>query len=113
LDELVRKRYQSFDSEIGALIEVCHFTSWEFDFLPSKDGIGLRLKVLTLVYGFKQAGKGDFETLERKVLEWGEPTVPSGKQVNGMTVQASCPHHSHSNNTNSFPPMAHRNLVLS
>ncbi|RCV13603.1 hypothetical protein SETIT_2G358800v2 [Setaria italica] len=47
LDELVRKRYQSFDSEIGALIE---------------------------------AGKGDFETLEKKVLEWGEPTVPSGKQ---------------------------------
>nr|CAB3455275.1 unnamed protein product [Digitaria exilis] len=47
LDELVRRRYQSFDSEIGALIE---------------------------------AGKGDFETLERKVLEWGEPTVPSGKQ---------------------------------
>lgn len=27
LDELVRKRYQSFDSEIGALIEVHHFTS--------------------------------------------------------------------------------------
>ncbi|XP_052163270.1 xylose isomerase [Oryza glaberrima] len=47
LDELVRKRYQSFDSEIGALIE---------------------------------AGKGDFETLEKKVLEWGEPIVPSGKQ---------------------------------
>jgi xylose isomerase len=47
LDELVRKRYQSFDSEIGAMIE---------------------------------AGKGDFETLEKKVLEWGEPTVPSGKQ---------------------------------
>ena len=52
----------------------------------------MRLKVLTLVYGFKQAGKGDFVTLERKVLEWGEPTVPSGKQVNGMTVQASYPH---------------------
>nr|ACN31233.1 unknown [Zea mays] len=47
LDALVRKRYQSFDSEIGALIE---------------------------------AGKGDFEALEKKVLEWGEPTVPSGKQ---------------------------------
>uniref|UniRef100_A0A0E0EFX8 Xylose isomerase n=1 Tax=Oryza meridionalis TaxID=40149 RepID=A0A0E0EFX8_9ORYZ len=47
LDELVRKRYQSFDSEIGAMIE---------------------------------AGKGDFETLEKKVLEWGEPIVPSGKQ---------------------------------
>jgi len=34
-----------------------------------------------LLYCFKQAGKGDFETLEKKVLEWGEPTVPSGKQV--------------------------------
>jgi hypothetical protein len=34
--------------------------------------------------GLKQAGKGDFETLEKKVLEWGEPTVPSGKQVNGV-----------------------------
>uniref|UniRef100_M8AYY4 Xylose isomerase n=1 Tax=Aegilops tauschii TaxID=37682 RepID=M8AYY4_AEGTA len=51
LDELVRKRYQSFDTEIGAMIEV-----------------------------HKLAGKGDFETLEKKVLEWGEPTVPSGKQ---------------------------------
>jgi hypothetical protein len=39
-----------------------------------------------LLYGFNQAGKGDFETLEKKVLEWGEPTVPSGKQVNEMTV---------------------------
>ncbi|XP_058113805.1 xylose isomerase-like isoform X1 [Magnolia sinica] len=47
LDELVRKRYQSFDSEIGALIE---------------------------------AGKADFETLEKKAMEWGEPTVASGKQ---------------------------------
>ena len=27
-----------------------------------------------------EAGKGDFETLEKKVLEWGEPIVPSGKQ---------------------------------
>ncbi|KAI0510394.1 hypothetical protein KFK09_010995 [Dendrobium nobile] len=47
LAELVRKRYQSFDSEIGALIE---------------------------------AGKADFETLEKKAMEWGEPNVPSGKQ---------------------------------
>ncbi|CAL9111319.1 unnamed protein product [Musa textilis] len=47
LAELVRKRYQSFDTEIGALIE---------------------------------AGKADFETLEKKVMEWGEPSVPSGKQ---------------------------------
>lgn len=47
LAELVRKRYQSFDSEIGALIE---------------------------------AGKADFETLENKAMEWGEPNVPSGKQ---------------------------------
>ncbi|KAJ1699430.1 hypothetical protein LUZ63_007942 [Rhynchospora breviuscula] len=47
LGELVRKRYQSFDSELGALIE---------------------------------AGKGDFETLEKKAMEWGEPTVSSAKQ---------------------------------
>ncbi|CAH1432648.1 unnamed protein product [Lactuca virosa] len=47
LTELVRKRYQSFDSELGAQIE---------------------------------AGKADFELLEKKVMEWGEPTVPSGKQ---------------------------------
>ncbi|XP_020600394.1 xylose isomerase [Phalaenopsis equestris] len=47
LAELVRKRYQSFDSEIGAEIE---------------------------------AGKADFETLEKKAMEWGEPHVPSGKQ---------------------------------
>lgn len=47
LTELVRKRYQSFDSEIGAQIE---------------------------------AGKADFEFLEKKALEWGEPKVPSGKQ---------------------------------
>ncbi|KAK1420903.1 hypothetical protein QVD17_22866 [Tagetes erecta] len=47
LDELVRKRYQSFDSELGAQIE---------------------------------AGKADFELLEKKAMEWGEPLVPSGKQ---------------------------------
>ncbi|PKA62259.1 Xylose isomerase [Apostasia shenzhenica] len=47
LAELVRKRYQSFDSEIGAQIE---------------------------------AGKADFETLEKKAMEWGEPSVPSAKQ---------------------------------
>lgn len=29
-----------------------------------------------------QAGKADFEYLEKKALEWGEPKVPSGKQVN-------------------------------
>ncbi|KAJ0985003.1 hypothetical protein J5N97_003359 [Dioscorea zingiberensis] len=47
LAELIRKRYQSFDTEFGALIE---------------------------------AGKADFETLEKKAMEWGEPSVPSGKQ---------------------------------
>ncbi|XP_074589827.1 xylose isomerase-like [Curcuma longa] len=47
LAELVRKRYQSFDTEIGVLIE---------------------------------AGKADFETLEKKSMEWGEPSVPSAKQ---------------------------------
>ncbi|KAG4929706.1 hypothetical protein AAZX31_17G064200 [Glycine max] len=47
LAELVRKRYQSFDTEIGAQIE---------------------------------AGKADFELLEKKVKEWGEPKVASAKQ---------------------------------
>ncbi|KAI5675466.1 hypothetical protein M9H77_06416 [Catharanthus roseus] len=47
LGELVRKRYSSFDSELGALIE---------------------------------AGKADFEMLEKKTIEWGEPRVPSAKQ---------------------------------
>ncbi|RAL50837.1 hypothetical protein DM860_015984 [Cuscuta australis] len=47
LNELVRKRYQSFDSEVGQVIE---------------------------------AGKGDFEMLEKKAFEWGEPKVPSAKQ---------------------------------
>lgn len=28
-----------------------------------------------------QAGKVDFETLEKKAMEWGEPKVPSAKQV--------------------------------
>lgn len=47
LSDLVKKRYQSFDSELGAAIE---------------------------------SGKADFELLEKKALEWGEPKVPSGKQ---------------------------------
>ncbi|XVF24410.1 hypothetical protein REPUB_Repub13aG0125500 [Reevesia pubescens] len=47
LAELVRKRYSSFDTEIGALIE---------------------------------AGKADFEMLEKKAMEWGEPKVSSAKQ---------------------------------
>ncbi|CAO2823015.1 unnamed protein product [Amaranthus hypochondriacus] len=47
LGELVKKRYQSFESDVGALIE---------------------------------AGKADFEFLEKKAMEWGEPKVPSGKQ---------------------------------
>ncbi|KAK4415261.1 Xylose isomerase [Sesamum alatum] len=47
LSELVRKRYQSFDSELGAQIE---------------------------------AGKGDFDLLEKKAIKWGEPTVASAKQ---------------------------------
>ncbi|XP_038699700.1 xylose isomerase [Tripterygium wilfordii] len=47
LGELVKKRYQSFDSEIGQQIE---------------------------------AGKADFDFLEKKAMEWGEPKVPSAKQ---------------------------------
>lgn len=30
---------------------------------------------------FQQAGKADFELLEKKAMEWGEPTVASAKQV--------------------------------
>ncbi|GAB2267461.1 hypothetical protein Dimus_002444 [Dionaea muscipula] len=47
LAKLVKTRYQSFDSELGAQIE---------------------------------AGEADFEFLEKKVIEWGEPRVPSAKQ---------------------------------
>ncbi|EOY19937.1 Xylose isomerase family protein isoform 1 [Theobroma cacao] len=47
LVELVRKRYSSFDTEIGAEIE---------------------------------AGKADFEMLEKLAKEWGEPKVASAKQ---------------------------------
>ncbi|KAI3855641.1 hypothetical protein MKX03_030498 [Papaver bracteatum] len=47
LTELVRKRYESFDTEIGAQIE---------------------------------AVKADFEALEKKAMEWGEPKVGSAKQ---------------------------------
>ncbi|XP_073141072.1 xylose isomerase isoform X3 [Henckelia pumila] len=57
LAELVRKRYQSFDSELGAQIE---------------------------------AGKADFELLEKKAMEWGEPVVASAKQeLAEMIFQAS------------------------
>ncbi|KAA3453487.1 xylose isomerase-like [Gossypium australe] len=48
LAELVSKRYSSFDTELGAQIEV--------------------------------AGKADFEMLEKKAMEWGEPKVASAKQ---------------------------------
>ncbi|KAL6555216.1 hypothetical protein OROGR_006474 [Orobanche gracilis] len=47
LDELIRKRYQSFDTELGAEIE---------------------------------AGKADFQMLEKKAIELGEPKVASAKQ---------------------------------
>lgn len=33
-----------------------------------------------------QAGKADFETLEKKAMEWGEPKVPSAKQVISLPV---------------------------
>ncbi|KAH8481987.1 hypothetical protein H0E87_029447 [Populus deltoides] len=57
LAELVRKRYQSFDTEIGARVE---------------------------------AGKGDFETLEKLAMKWGEPKVPSAKQeLAGMIFQSA------------------------
>ncbi|MEI4856004.1 xylose isomerase, partial [Klebsiella pneumoniae] len=47
LAELVQKRYQTFDTEIGAQVE---------------------------------AGKADFDLLEKAAMEWGEPKVPSAKQ---------------------------------
>ncbi|XP_022842364.1 xylose isomerase [Olea europaea var. sylvestris] len=47
LAALVRKRYESFDTEIGAQIE---------------------------------AGKADFDMLEKKAMQWGEPKVSSAKQ---------------------------------
>ncbi|XP_074376420.1 xylose isomerase-like isoform X2 [Apium graveolens] len=52
LSELVGKRYESFDTEIGAQIEC----------LALKDG------------------KADFKYLEREALEFGELRVPSAKQ---------------------------------
>ncbi|KAK2990828.1 hypothetical protein RJ640_009767 [Escallonia rubra] len=48
LTKLVQKRYQSFDTELGAEVE---------------------------------AGKANFELLERKAMEWGEPEVLSAKQM--------------------------------
>jgi hypothetical protein len=59
-----------------------------FNFLYAKDWIWNcgRSVVTLLYYGFKEARKGDFEALEKKVVEWGEPSVPSGKQVSWTTV---------------------------
>lgn len=34
-----------------------------------------------MIMHLPQAGKGDFEYLEKKAMEWGEPKVPSAKQV--------------------------------
>lgn len=33
------------------------------------------------MHTYLQAGNADFVTLEKKVMEWGEPSVASGKQV--------------------------------
>lgn len=38
-----------------------------------------------------QSGKADFETLEKKAIEWGEPSVASGKQVMINYVPLSYP----------------------
>lgn len=45
-----------------------------FNFLYAKDWIWNcgRSVVTLLYYGFKEARKGDFEALEKKVVEWGE-----------------------------------------
>ncbi|CAA2980105.1 xylose isomerase [Olea europaea subsp. europaea] len=59
LAELVRKRYESFDTEIGAQIE---------------------------------AGKVDFDTLEKKAIEWGEPKVSSAKQILCNCIMSSVGH---------------------
>jgi hypothetical protein len=59
-----------------------------------------------LLYGFKQTEKGDFKTLEKKVLEWGEPTVASGKQVkwdNSLSVFSIA--YSSNNNANIYAHM--------
>lgn len=79
--ELVRGRYESFDTEIGAQIEVwdmlpinsslCFFLL-SFDFL---------LELMQKNNGPQQAGEANFELLEKKAIEWGEPNVPSAKQV--------------------------------
>lgn len=36
---------------------------------------------VVLIISTKKAGKADFEMLEKKTIEWGEPRVPSAKQV--------------------------------
>lgn len=78
LDELVLKRYQSFDSELGALVEViCVWVSFIFCF----QCVLSYPTVSAQPYTSQQAGKADFELLEKKAMEWGEPKVPSAKQV--------------------------------
>lgn len=76
LAELVRKRYQSFDTEIGAQIEVTCT-----NFLFSSSIFNAFLCLIWTECMLPQAGKADFDFLEKKVKEWGEPKVASAKQV--------------------------------
>lgn len=79
LAELVRNRYKSFDSEFGAQIEVMdHKISFKYISLFYFPFITYRLMDTINIW---QAGKVDFETLEKKAFELGEPRVASGKQV--------------------------------
>ena len=79
LAELVRKRYQSFDSELGAQIAVKYSIT-----PPPPPPFSPSFKChLWLMHGciLHQAGKADFDMLEKKAFELGEPKVASAKQV--------------------------------
>ena len=50
-------------------------------FLLSSNAFLLYIKLSMQICISQQAGKADFELLEKKAMEWGEPKVPSAKQV--------------------------------
>ncbi|MED6145445.1 hypothetical protein PIB30_025271 [Stylosanthes scabra] len=94
LAELVRKRYQSFDTDIGAHIEknrksISYLVRFSHKNQLAKNWSKNSLVLATwysmfLVVNFCHqrlvSGKADFDFLEKKVKEWGEPTVASAKQ---------------------------------
>ncbi|RRT58380.1 hypothetical protein BHE74_00009921, partial [Ensete ventricosum] len=49
-------------------------------FIAHISGMDTLARGLRNVVKLTEAGKADFETLEKKVMDWGEPSVPSGKQ---------------------------------